>query len=119
MDFERENSDFQYLIRNGKDDSIILIRRTSEGLNMPYRKFEIENLGTISPLKMGTPARNEEVEDKLVNRESNDGFLSPRSTKRLNLIPKTEIFSSINSFLDGFSHESRRQQGRRSPRRNQ
>ena len=84
---------------------------------MPYRKFDIENLGAISPLKTRTPAKENGDEDVMVARESEDGFSLPRSTRRHNFIPKNEIFDNINSFLDGLSKDSRRQRERRSPRR--
>ena len=80
MEFKKSNPDFRYLIRNGKDDITVLMKRMSEGLHMPYRKFDIENLGAISPLKTRTAAKENGDEEIMRKRESEDGFSLPRST---------------------------------------
>ena len=117
MKFKKSNPDFHHLIRNGKDDITVLMKRMSEGLHMPYRKFDIENLGAISPLKTRSATKENGDEEVMTNRESEDGFSLPRRTKRHNFIPKNEIFDNINSFLDGISEDCRRQRERGSPRR--
>ena len=54
----------------------------------------------ISPLKPVTPPNEVEKENDVEENISVDGFTSPKSGKRGNYIPKADIFSIINSFLD-------------------
>ena len=49
--FKRDHEDFQYTIRNGKDDIQVLVKWLSEFHHAPYRRIPIENFGAISPSK--------------------------------------------------------------------
>merc|ERR1712112_388306 len=99
--FKKSNQDFGYLIRNGEDDLTVLVKRISESYHVPYRKYSLENLGALSPLKPVTPLTEEEKSEEAAAYISEDGYTSPRSGRK-NYIPKEEIFFRLKSFLDGF-----------------
>merc|ERR1712081_117621 len=37
LEYKKTNSDFRYIVRNANTDINVLIKRTSEGYNLPYR----------------------------------------------------------------------------------
>ena len=44
MEFKKDNEDFRYIIRNGNKDILVLVKRTSEFNNCPYRPIPIKKL---------------------------------------------------------------------------
>merc|ERR1711954_540214 len=51
MSYKKDNQDFRYIVRNGKKDIRVLIKRISEGERCPYRELSLDVLGRLSPLK--------------------------------------------------------------------
>merc|ERR1711954_40039 len=100
LDYKKQDSDFRFIIRNGTDDLNVLVKRISEHQHVPYRKYDIGNLGAISPLKPETPASEDEKLGEAA-AVSTDGFISPKSGRK-DFLAKDEIFSRLKSFLDGF-----------------
>merc|ERR1711954_578365 len=108
IDYKRENSDFHYIVRNGEDDLIVMIKRVSEGNFLPYRKLSLNVLGALSPIKARTKANHvEEAELKDVSEEVEDeGFQKQKSSNcRPNYIPREQIYRNITSILNGFTAE--------------
>merc|ERR1711954_432115 len=108
LDFKKDNKDFKYIIRNGVHDLEVFIKRISEEGFIPYRKIEIEEFGSISPLK---PTTAPEITTGEVNPERIDpqGFISPlKGTRKLSYRPKDEIFAALRSTINGFSPVKRR-----------
>ena len=100
LDFKKHEPDFRYIIRNGDNDLKVLVKRVSELNHVPYRKYELQHLGALSPLKPTTPVAEEDRQDVA---GSSDGFSSPKSSGRPGFLPKEEIFQRLQGFLDGFS----------------
>merc|ERR1711954_442911 len=101
MSYKKENSDFRYIVRNGKRDIRVLIKRTSEGERCPYRELSLEVLGRISPLK--TQIREVQKEQAGEDDENEDGYTVTGSGKKKGYIPKELIFQNITSILNGFN----------------
>merc|ERR1711954_294855 len=97
MGYKKENQDFCYIVRNGKKDIRVLIKRLSEGERCPYRELSLDVLGRLSPLK--TQIR-EKLSEKEEETEDLEGF-SP-TKKKDNYIPKDVIYANITSILNGF-----------------
>merc|ERR1711954_72924 len=107
LDFKKDNKDFKYIIRNGVHDLEVYIKRISEEGFIPYRKVDIEEFGSISPLK---PTTAPEVSNGEINPDRVDpqGYISPRKgTRKQSYRPKEEIFASLRSTIDGFSPRRR------------
>merc|ERR1712081_73100 len=98
MGYKKENTDFPYIIRNGKKDIRVLIKRLSEGERCPYRELSLEVLGRISPLKTQIPPSPQEKSK--TDAEDAEGF-SPTKSKD-DFVPKNVIYSNITSILNGF-----------------
>merc|ERR1712081_31868 len=101
MEYKRTNRDFRYIVHNSSTDLKVLIKRFSEGQQIPYRELSIDVLGAISPLK--TLTKNDK-ETESPNRETDEeGFTTPtKRGGRPNYVPKEQIFRNISSILDGF-----------------
>ena len=84
-------------------------RRVSEQSHLPNRRFPLEELGVISPLKPKTvEEKNETVDNVGVENVENDGFVLPKKgNRRAIYIPKDEIFANIRNFLDGINNDRR------------
>merc|ERR1711954_479505 len=63
LDFKKHEPDFRYIIRNGDNDLKVLVKRISEMNHMPYRKYELQNLGALSPLKPTPPMNEDDRQD--------------------------------------------------------
>merc|ERR1712081_150504 len=101
LEYKKQDSDFRFIIRNGSDDLTVLVKRISDHQHVPYRKYDLHNLGAISPLKPETPATEEDKLGEASGSSSPDGFISPKSGRR-NFLAKDQIFSRLKGFLDGF-----------------
>merc|ERR1711954_467238 len=94
MDYKKENSDFCYIVRNGEEDLIVMIKRVSEGNFLPYRKLALEVLGALSPIKAKTKANPDvdAVEDDLEDEVDEQGFRKQKSNNcRPNYIPTSPL----------------------------
>ena len=98
MSYKKINSDFRYLVRNDKRDLKVLIKRTSEGNFVPYRRMSLEVLGRLSPLKTQIPEKEKNEEPET---EMND-FQRQGRKRTQSFIPKETIFRNITAILNGF-----------------
>ena len=92
-------------------DLKILIKRASEGTNLPYRSIALEVLGALTPLKTLNKDPNETERDESTQLDEDSNFISPgRSNRRSNYIPKDQIYENITAILNGFeaSHNLQR-----------
>lgn len=101
LEYKKKDSDFRFIIRNGTDDLTVLVKRISEHQHIPYRKYDLHNLGAISPLKPDTPVSEEDRLDEAAGSSSTDGYIPPKSGRR-DFLAKDEIFNRLKGFLDGF-----------------
>ena len=105
LDYKKIHKDIRYIVRNGQSDLRVLVKRISEGHNMPYRELNIHCLGDISPLKPRCPVVEEEVEN-VISQVDEDGFqktkISKQSLWRQKISERQEIFKYVTDFLDGF-----------------
>merc|ERR1711954_120852 len=96
--------DLRYIIRNGKSDISVLLKRGSVG---KYRQYPIEKLGATSPLsptqKNKIPISPSKYEDSL------EGFSrvppSKQSLYRQEIVEKEKIMRNIAAFIDGFDEQ--------------
>merc|ERR1711954_578261 len=96
MEYKHQNTNFRYIIRNGDMDNKVLIKRFSEGLNLPYRNLSLDILGAISPIKPRTKPNAEKAERESSQNETEDQFTSPsRRGSRENYILKETILRNI------------------------
>merc|ERR1711954_627839 len=101
LEYKKQDSDFRFIIRNGTDDLNVLVKRISEHQHVPYRKYDLGNLGAIPPLKPETPASEDEKLGEASGSASPDEFISPKSGRK-DFLAKDQIFSRLKGFLDGF-----------------
>merc|ERR1711954_181051 len=110
-DYKSHNRDFRYIIRNDVKDIKVLIKRASEGLNLPYRSISFDILGALTPLKTANKDPTDNDNEELAQPDDEAEFLSPgRTHRRKNYIPKEQIFSNITAILNGFEATFSRQQ---------
>merc|ERR1711954_507379 len=101
LEYKKKDADFRFIIRNGTEDLTVLVKRISEHQHVPYRRYDIHNLGAISPLKPVTPVSEEDKLDEAAGSTSRDGYISPKSGRR-DFLSKDEIFNRLKGFLGGF-----------------
>ena len=83
-------------------DIDVLVKRTSEGQHLPYRKFNLDLLGAICPIK----TKNTYKDEMSTSNEDENGFKTPvKGTGWGNEIPKEVIFQNIKELLDGFNRQ--------------
>merc|ERR1711954_607529 len=91
---------FRYTVHNGQQ---VLIKRASEGVNLPYIPISLEILGAITPLKTTHKNPNESSNDDEANPDEESIFHLPgRSHRRKNYVPKEQIFQNLTAVLNGF-----------------
>merc|ERR1711954_30801 len=104
MSYKKTNPNFRYLVRNDKRDLKVLIKRTSEGNFVPYRRMSLEVLGRILPLKTQIPEKERNDEPEI---ELND-FQKQGRKRTQSFIPKEAIFRNINAILNGFELQDKK-----------
>ena len=78
MGFKFSNRGFSNIIRNGKTDLRVLLKRLSESTHVPYRKLDILSLGDISPLKPKAQKPAEDAPEEAEVRVDEAGFIKPK-----------------------------------------
>ena len=104
LDVKKSLTDLRYIIRNGKSDLQVLLRR---GIHGKYMEYPLEKLGSIAPL---SPRQKNQVPDSPSKYDTDkDGFTRvppPKQTVyRQAAIGKDMIVAKIKSFIDGYDKE--------------
>merc|ERR1711954_47595 len=99
MSYRKINPDFRYIVRNDKRDLKVLIKRTSGGNFLPYRKISLDVPGRISPLKTQIPEKETSEEPEI----ESDGYQRQgRRNRNPSYIPNETIYPNITAILDVF-----------------
>ena len=101
LEAKKTITDLRYIIRNGKHDLQVLMKRGVQG---KYMEYPIANLGSIAPL---SPVQKNQIPDSPSKFDTDlEGYTrvppSKQSVYRQAAIGKDMITKKIKAFIDGF-----------------
>ena len=104
LDVKKTVPDLRYIIRNGKSDLQVLLRR---GVHSRYMEYPIDELGSIAPL---SPRQKNQVPDSPTKFDMDkDGFRrvppSKKTVYRQVALGKDMMIAKITAFIDGFDQK--------------